>query len=125
MLKLLAYNPRMGAGLFEVGARADSGRARLGSALILRDILVTVALAGGLWLTVQPPVDRGWQFLLAGLCAAAVVARHWSPLPATLVAAAMTATAWALGATADPCVLVGICLFTVAERRGTRYSRGG
>lgn len=77
-------------------------------------------LVGGLWLTVSPPTGRPWQLLLAGVCVLAVLCRRRFPVAAVVLAALATAAAWVLGATADPCVLVGLCLFAVAERHGQR-----
>ena len=87
----------------------------------LRDLLVSGAVTVGLWLTVTPmSVSRGWQLALAAVCVAAVLVRRRFPVVATSVAAAATLGAWSLGVTADPCVMVGLCLFAVAERRGSR-----
>lgn len=58
--------------------------------------------------------------MLAGLCLVAVVCRNRLPVTMTVIATASTLAAWALGMTADPCVMVGMCLFAVAERQGNR-----
>lgn len=89
--------------------------------VVLRDVMVAGAVIVGLWLTViPPPTVRGWQLMLAGLCLVAVVCRNRLPVAMTVIATASTLTAWVVGITADPCVLVGMCLFAVAERRGNR-----
>lgn len=89
--------------------------------VVLRDVAVGTAVIVGLWLTVVPhPTGRGWQLVLAGLCLVAVVCRNRLPVTMTVIATASTLAAWALGMTADPCVMVGMCLFAVAERRGNR-----
>ena len=97
--------------------RAPSIRVRSGA----RDLLISGAVAVGLWLTVAPgPIGRGWQLVLAAACVVAVLLRDRFPVATTVVATASTVAAWTVGATADPCVLAGWCLFAVAERRGTR-----
>ena len=89
---------------------------------LLRDLLIAGAVIGGLWMTVVPgmPAGRVWQFVLAALCVVAVVLRTRAPAVATGLATVSTILAWAMGVTADPCVMVGLCLFAVAERRGDR-----
>lgn len=89
---------------------------------MLRDLLMAGAVTVGLWVTVVPdaPARRVWQFALAALCVVAVVLRRRLPVVATGLATFSTFTAWTMGVTADPCVMVGLCLFTVAERRGSR-----
>ncbi|WP_144008794.1 hypothetical protein [Enemella evansiae] len=50
----------------------------------------------------------------------AVVLRGRLPVAATELATVSTITARTMGVTADPCAMVGLCLFAVAERRGSR-----
>lgn len=89
---------------------------------LLRDLLIAGALAVGLWMTVVPdrPDGRAWQLSLAAVCVVAVVLRARLPVAATGLATVSTIIAWTMGVTADPCVMVGLCLFAVAERRGSR-----
>lgn len=89
---------------------------------LLRDLLIAGAIAVGLWMTVIPPALTGrmQQVVLALLCLIAVVLRGWIPVTSTALAVVVTVLAWVLGATADPGVMVGLCLFTVAERYGAR-----
>lgn len=89
---------------------------------LARDLLIGVAVAVGLWLTVPPPdgVDRTVQLCLAAVAVAALMTREWIPVVAVVGTAAATGAALALGLTADPFVLTGFCLFVAAERRGTR-----
>ncbi|MDO5501133.1 MAG: histidine kinase [Propionibacteriaceae bacterium] len=89
---------------------------------VLIDLVIGCAVVVGLWVTVQPPfaTGRGWQMALAALAVAAVAARSLAPIPATAIAAVATAAAWLVHVTADPGIAAGLCLFAVAERRGTR-----
>ncbi|MEV1290882.1 histidine kinase [Pseudonocardia sp. NPDC049635] len=96
-------------------AQPDVGRR---PATPARDVLVALAVVVGLWWTVEPATGRVVQGGLALVAVAAVAMRHRFPLTATVAAVVATAVAWVLGVSADPCLLVGMCLFTVAERRG-------
>lgn len=89
---------------------------------LLRDLLVGGAVLIALWMTVVPDsaAGRAWQVSLAGCCLIAVALRARLPLAATTVATAATITGWSMGLTADPCVMLALCLFAVAESRGSR-----
>ncbi|BBF98811.1 MULTISPECIES: sensor histidine kinase [Pseudonocardia] len=87
-----------------------------------RDAAVATAVVIGLWWTVPPEIGRPAQAGLALVVVLAVVLRHRFPRAATAVAALSTGVAWLSGATADPGVLVGWCLFAVAERQGERLA---
>ncbi|MDF1488375.1 sensor histidine kinase [Tessaracoccus caeni] len=89
---------------------------------VLRDLFFGAAVSIGLWLTVLPatPAARGWQLVLVVTCLVAVLVRAWLPVASAVIATAATVVGWALGVTADPCVLAGLCVFAVAERHGLR-----
>jgi signal transduction histidine kinase len=75
-----------------------------------------------LWLTVPVADDRA-RAVQASLGVVAVVGaalRHRAPRTAVAMSAGATAGAWALGLTADPLLLAGLALRSVARARGRR-----
>lgn len=105
-----------GPGGFSSVAPMGSRRASLAS--IISGLIVVVLL----WLTVVP-VDtaaRIAQLVLAVVAVVALVVRNRLPGVAVVVTGSATGMAWALGLTADPFVLTGLCIFSLAESRGGR-----
>ncbi|MBQ3358517.1 MAG: sensor histidine kinase [Microbacterium sp.] len=87
-----------------------------------RTLVFALVAVAGLWITVTPVGEAGrlLQLALAALAVAGLLSSKRWPVLAVLVVAAATATALLLGLAADPFVLTGFALFTVAERRGSR-----
>jgi len=85
-------------------------------------------LAGGalvvlvLWLTVPVPDGRARavQVVLAVIAVSAAALRRRAPRTAVALAAGATGAAWAVGLTADPLLLAGLALRSVARARGRR-----
>lgn len=85
-----------------------------------------LAVVVALWLTVEPPHPslRAVQLALAVATAVGVlVSRRW-PVCGLVVATVATLSAAVLGLTADPFLLAGAAVFTVAERWGRRTIPG-
>lgn len=95
---------------------------------VRRPAPTAVDLAGGalvvlvLWLTVPVPDDRARaaQVALGVVAVAGAALRRRAPRTGVAFAAAATAAAWSLGLTADPLLLVGLALRSVARRHGRR-----
>lgn len=87
-----------------------------------RNVVFSLAVVAGLWLTVPPGEGnaRSVQLVLAAAAVGGVLlSRRWLVL-AVLVTAVATGAAWVCGVTADPFVLTGFTVFALAERRGSR-----
>lgn len=91
-----------------------------------REAIRSLILAGSVvtvfWATVVPAgsSSRIIQVILASVATAGATCSAWVPRAASIVAAASTGAAWFLGMTYDPFIIVGIALFTVAERSAAR-----
>lgn len=87
-----------------------------------RGLLVGLVVFAALWLTVGVvgSAEQIIQGVLGVIAVAALLLRHRWPVLAVIVTALVTAAGWALGLTADPFLLSGFCLYTLAESRGAR-----
>ncbi|MFT3798908.1 sensor histidine kinase [Microbacterium sp.] len=89
--------------------------------LSLGVLLFSLAVFAGLWLTVL--VSAGWrwpQLMLGAMAVLGAVLSRWVPFTGALLAGVATAVAGGFGVTADPFLLAGVGVFSVAERRGSR-----
>lgn len=110
--------PRLGTPLGPDDSSIASRPATARFSLLTR-LILAVVLFFGMWLSVIPPEGaRALQLILGGVAAIAAVASVWVPLSGTLLAGIATAAAWMLGLTADPFLLTGIGIMTIAERQG-------
>ncbi|WP_052129100.1 sensor histidine kinase [Clavibacter michiganensis] len=95
---------------------------------IRRHAPVVVDALGGalvvlvLWVTVPVADDRARfiQLALGAVAVAGAALRHRAPRTAVVLTACATGVAWSLGLTADPLLLVGLALRSVARARGRR-----
>lgn len=87
-----------------------------------RNALLGLAVFAALWLTVGVAggAERITQTVLGAVAVGGLLLRQRWPAPAVVVTVSVTATGWALGVTADPFLLTGFCLYTLAESRGKR-----
>lgn len=86
------------------------------------EVVAGVLLAAALWLPFTPatPSLHAAQLSLAAAVVLGFVVRRWFPWTATLVVTVATVAGWWLGATGDPFLIAGFCLFVAAERFGAR-----
>lgn len=89
---------------------------------ILFEVLASILVVLVLWLTVPAPdlVSRLTQIALGILAITGVCLRNLCPRTAFILALLSTGIATALGLTADPLLLAGVALNSVAIKRGRR-----